>query len=86
MIPGLPQIGGVELLILLCIILFFFGAKRIPSLARSLGSGVKEFRKGTSGQYEQLEQTEKRLPEKEKTGSEPTPEAEDGVLAEQKKS
>jgi sec-independent protein translocase protein TatA len=48
MIPGLPQVGGVELLILLAIVLLFFGAKRIPQLAKSLGSGLQEFRKGTT--------------------------------------
>ena len=38
--------GGLELIILLVIILMFFGAKRIPELARSLGKGSREFRKG----------------------------------------
>ena len=48
MIPGLPSVGGGELLILLVIILLLFGAKRIPELARSLGKGTHEFRKGIS--------------------------------------
>jgi sec-independent protein translocase protein TatA len=87
MIPGLPQVGGVELIILLCIILLVFGASRIPSLARSLGGGVREFRKAASGQYdEEVEQKEKRLPEKGKAGPEVTPESENGVFAEQQKS
>jgi sec-independent protein translocase protein TatA len=34
--------GGLELLILLAIILLFFGAKRVPELARSLGVGARE--------------------------------------------
>lgn len=46
MIPGLPQVGGVEMLILLAIVLLFFGAKRVPELGRSLGRGLQEFRKG----------------------------------------
>ena len=49
MIPALPQVGATELLIVLFIILLLFGAKRIPQLARSLGSGTREFRKGISG-------------------------------------
>jgi sec-independent protein translocase protein TatA len=49
MIPALPQVGGTELLILLAIILLLFGAKRIPQLARSFGTGTREFRKGISG-------------------------------------
>jgi sec-independent protein translocase protein TatA len=84
MIPGLPQIGGVELIILLLIILLFFGAKRIPTLARSLGGGIREFRKGASGQYDEVEQKEKQLPEEGKANSEASSEAEDDVLANQK--
>jgi sec-independent protein translocase protein TatA len=47
-IPGLPQVGATELIILLSIILLLFGAKRIPELARSLGRGKREFHKGAS--------------------------------------
>ncbi len=35
-----------ELLIILAIILVLFGAKKLPDLARSLGSASKEFKKG----------------------------------------
>ena len=38
----------MELLILLVIILLFFGTRRILELGRSLGSGMREFRKGAS--------------------------------------
>jgi len=38
--------GGLELLIVLAIILLFFGARRVPQLGRSLGSGVRQFRQG----------------------------------------
>ncbi len=86
MVPGLPQIGGVELIILLCIILLFFGAKGVPSLAGSLGGGISEFRKGASGQYEEVEQEGITAAQKGKAGPpKATREAEDGVLAEQKK-
>ena len=46
LIPGLPTIGGPEMIIALVIILLLFGAKKIPELARGLGSGVREFRAG----------------------------------------
>ena len=49
MIPGLPQVGLMELVIVLSIIMLFFGATRIPQLGRSLGSGLREFRKGVRG-------------------------------------
>jgi sec-independent protein translocase protein TatA len=45
--PGFGSLGGTELIIALVIILLLFGAKRIPELARGLGSGVREFRAGT---------------------------------------
>lgn len=44
--------GGTELLIILAIILLFFGAKKIPELARSLGRGTREFREGISEEPE----------------------------------
>jgi sec-independent protein translocase protein TatA len=37
-----------ELIIGLVVILLLFGAKRVPELARGLGSGVREFKKGTT--------------------------------------
>jgi sec-independent protein translocase protein TatA len=40
--------GGMELLIILVIILLFFGAKRVPELGRSLGRSMREFRREVS--------------------------------------
>jgi len=40
--------GGVELLVILAILLLFFGAKRVPGLARSLGTGARELKKAAS--------------------------------------
>ena len=60
MIPGVPSMGGMELLIILAIILLFFGAKRVPELGRSLGNGIREFRKGTAGSGEGKEELEER--------------------------
>jgi TatA/E family protein of Tat protein translocase len=42
-----------------CVLLLLFGAKRIPSLARSLGSGLGEFRRGVSGHHDSEEMDEK---------------------------
>jgi sec-independent protein translocase protein TatA len=39
-------IRGQEWLIVLLIVLLIFGARKLPDLARSLGSSAKEFRKG----------------------------------------
>ena len=61
--PGLGSFGGIELLIALVIILLLFGAKRIPELARGLGSGVREFKRGTRGEGEVEEKREEKKDE-----------------------
>src|SRR4051812_43797665 len=48
----IPSVGPTELIILLTIILLLFGAKRIPELAKGLGTGLREFKKATSGEVE----------------------------------
>ncbi len=68
-IPGLGSVGPTELIILLTIILLLFGAKRIPELAKGLGSGVREFRRGTSGEADEMRdrKEDKELPRSEAT-------------------
>lgn len=39
-------IGAPELLIVLALLLLFFGAKKLPNLARSMGQAGKEFKEG----------------------------------------
>ena len=41
--------GIWELAIILALVLLFAGKNRLPELARSIGSGITEFRKGLSG-------------------------------------
>jgi sec-independent protein translocase protein TatA len=43
----------IHLIIILVIVLLLFGAKRVPELARGLGEGVREFRRGTQGEGEE---------------------------------
>lgn len=50
-----------HLLIVLVIVLLLFGGKRIPELAKGLGTGVREFRKGAEGGYEEEEEKRRRL-------------------------
>lgn len=51
--------GGMEIIIVLMVILLFFGAKRIPELARGIGQGMNEFRKASDQIKQELEQGEK---------------------------
>lgn len=39
-------LGTQELLVILVIVLILFGANRLPQLARSIGTSMKEFKKG----------------------------------------
>lgn len=44
----LGPIGFQELILILLVLLIFFGAKKLPELAKGLGQGIKEFKKATS--------------------------------------
>jgi sec-independent protein translocase protein TatA len=45
----LGGMGTGEVILLLAVVLLFFGAKRIPDLARGLGKGIKEFKDAKNG-------------------------------------
>jgi sec-independent protein translocase protein TatA len=47
--------GWQEILLILLIIILLFGATRIPSIMKSMGKGVKEFKKGISAEDEEKE-------------------------------
>lgn len=40
-------LGGWEVILILAVVLILFGAKRLPELAKGLGSGIKEFKKAS---------------------------------------
>ena len=40
------QPGPFEIILVLCIILLLFGAKKLPELARALGKSLEEFKRG----------------------------------------
>ena len=42
----LPNLAGPDLLLIVLIATFLFGAKKLPELARSLRSSINEFQKG----------------------------------------
>ncbi|OGW90960.1 MAG: hypothetical protein A3D28_01245 [Omnitrophica bacterium RIFCSPHIGHO2_02_FULL_63_14] len=47
---SMPGMG--ELMVILVIVLLVFGASRIPEIARSLGEGIKAFKKATKDDQE----------------------------------
>ena len=46
--------GGWEMVIVVIAILLLFGAKKIPELAKGLGTGIKEFKKATRDVTEEM--------------------------------
>ena len=52
---GCGNVGTPELLIILLLALVLFGAKKLPTLARSIGQGITEFKKGLSGAVSSVE-------------------------------
>jgi sec-independent protein translocase protein TatA len=44
------MIGTGELIVIFCVILLLFGGKKLPELAKSLGEGIREFKKATNGE------------------------------------
>jgi sec-independent protein translocase protein TatA len=54
----MPNVGPIELAIVLVIALIVFGPKRLPELGRSLGKGIREFRGSLSGDSHEPERTE----------------------------
>ncbi len=55
----MPNIGVPELVIILVILLLLFGAKKLPELAKSLGSSAKELRKGLKDEIQDDESKSK---------------------------
>ena len=45
----MPNIGPLELIIVLVIVLLIFGPKRLPGLGRQLGGGMREFKDSIAG-------------------------------------
>jgi len=58
------NIGGQELFLILLIVLIFFGAKKLPELARGLGQGIREFRKAAKDVQDEVENAVKKTDEK----------------------
>lgn len=45
----MPNIGPLEIVVILIIALIVFGPKRLPELGRSMGKGIREFKSSLSG-------------------------------------
>lgn len=50
------DIGGSEVILIMVVILIFFGANKIPELARGLGKGIREFKDASTEIRREFEQ------------------------------
>jgi sec-independent protein translocase protein TatA len=60
------RIGTTEILLIVLAIIILFGARRIPELMRSLGGGVREFKKGMREGEEEKPASEAKPPSEDK--------------------
>ena len=45
----MPNIGPLEIAVVLIVVLLIFGPKRLPDLGRSMGRGMREFKDSVTG-------------------------------------
>jgi sec-independent protein translocase protein TatA len=61
------NLGAPEIILIVAVVLIFFGAKKIPDLAQGIGKGLREFRKAARDIQEDIEKDVKQIDqEKEK--------------------
>jgi sec-independent protein translocase protein TatA len=56
----MPNVGPLELAIVLVIALIVFGPKKLPELGRSMGRGIREFKGSLSGENDENDVDAKR--------------------------
>jgi len=57
---AMPTLGISELLILLAIVFFLFGAKRLPEIGKGIGEGIKNFRGAMKKDEKNLQETKEK--------------------------
>ena len=54
--------GGWEIILILAVVLILFGAKKLPELAKGLGTGIKEFKKATREVTDEIQNADTSTP------------------------
>lgn len=58
------MLGGWEIVLILAVVLILFGAKKLPELAKGLGTGIKEFKKATREVQDEITNAAEEPPQK----------------------
>ena len=61
--------GGWELVVIALVVVIFFGAKKIPEIARGFGKGIREFKDATKEIKSEIEEGANESPKKESSQS-----------------
>ena len=58
------NLGATEIILIVAVLLIFFGAKKIPELAQGLGKGIREFKKAVKETEDDVNLDSKKIDEK----------------------
>jgi len=73
--------GGWEIVLILAVVLLLFGAKKLPELAKGLGTGIKEFKKATKEVTDEIQNAQTETSSKPALPPSPAPSRADHPVA-----
>ena len=57
--PPMPNVGPMELIVILAIALIVLGPKKLPEVGRSLGKGMREFKESLQSEERERDEDER---------------------------
>ncbi len=79
------NIGMMELLMILVIVLVIFGAKRVPEIGASIGRGIREFKRNISDVDRQIKEPEREAHSERLNAGDPLARREEDTTSEPKR-
>jgi len=61
----MPHLGPLEIGLIVLLVLMIFGVGKLPQVGSALGKGIREFRRGTSGELDDKPKEPEKSEEKE---------------------
>jgi sec-independent protein translocase protein TatA len=58
----LGALGPTEIILIIAVVLLLFGGRKIPELMKGLGSGIREFKKASQGDYDKDKESDGKAP------------------------